>query len=146
MRAKLGLFTPEPDDAALADDLLDWMQRRAADFTNTFVALTAGRAARRHGDGRSGCRGLAAPAGGAPRPPAAVAGRRSPSLMRRHNPAVIPRNHHVEAALVAATDGDVSGVERLLAALAAPYDHDRDAGPFNSPGPDPRPYRTFCGT
>src|SRR4051795_12640950 len=40
MRAKLGLFTEEDGDKALADDLLAWMQRRSADFTNTFRSLT----------------------------------------------------------------------------------------------------------
>ena len=67
--------------------------------------------------------------------------------MRRHNPAVIPRNHHVEAALEAATgDDDLSVTERLLDVLATPYDHDRDLAPFSAPAPDARPYRTFCGT
>src|SRR5215210_5024855 len=36
MRAKLGLFTREPDDEALVTDLLAWMERASADFTNTF--------------------------------------------------------------------------------------------------------------
>ena len=39
MRAKLGLFTREDDDAALINDLLAWMHRRSADFTNTFRLL-----------------------------------------------------------------------------------------------------------
>ena len=43
MRAKLGLFTQEDEDKALVDDLLTWMHRRSADFTNTFRALTLGR-------------------------------------------------------------------------------------------------------
>ena len=43
MRAKLGLFTSEDGDKALVDDLLAWMHRRSADFTNTFRALTVGR-------------------------------------------------------------------------------------------------------
>ena len=69
------------------------------------------------------------------------------SLMRRHNPAVIPRNHHVEAALEAATgDGDLSVMARLLDVLATPYDHDRDVRTFSDPAPDAPPYRTFCGT
>jgi uncharacterized protein YdiU (UPF0061 family) len=67
-------------------------------------------------------------------------------LMRRNNPAVIPRNHHVEAALAAADDGELSVMQRLLDVLAAPYDHDRDPGDFGEPGVSPRPYRTFCGT
>src|SRR4051794_22800781 len=42
MRKKLGLFNEEPGDRALVNDLLAWMQRTAADFTNTFRALTGG--------------------------------------------------------------------------------------------------------
>ena len=45
MRAKLGLFTREDEDEALVNDLLAWMQRRSADFTNTFRMLTGGRLA-----------------------------------------------------------------------------------------------------
>lgn len=146
MRAKLGLVTEEPGDRQLADDLLAWMLRRSADFTNTFRALAAGvRPAqsaspdpeldawhdrldlRRARDGRSPAEARA--------------------LMRRHNPAFIPRNHKVEAALAAAGDrDDWSELTRLLDVVTAPYDHDRDLPEFSAPGePDPR-YRTFCGT
>ena len=56
--------------------------------------------------------------------------------MRRHNPAVIPRNHRVEEALQAATsDDDLSVMQRLLDVLASPYDHERDlAGSAPRPG------------
>ncbi len=67
--------------------------------------------------------------------------------MRQHNPAFIPRNHNVEAALTAATTNhDFSVMERLLEVLATPYDHERDLPMFSAPGSDERPYRTFCGT
>ena len=67
--------------------------------------------------------------------------------MRRHNPAVIPRNHKVEQALEAATQADdYSVMERLLEVLATPYDHGRDAPEFSAPDSAGRPYRTFCGT
>ena len=75
MRAKLGLFTQEEEDKALVDDLLAWMQQRSADFTNTFRALTTRAPARRPHERRSRARGVASPVGGAPRAPAAVAGR-----------------------------------------------------------------------
>jgi uncharacterized protein YdiU (UPF0061 family) len=69
------------------------------------------------------------------------------ALMRRHNPAVIPRNHNVEAALAAAnTSQDYSAMHRLLDVLATPYDHERDAPAFSEPGSSQLPYRTFCGT
>jgi len=67
--------------------------------------------------------------------------------MRRNNPAFVPRNHLVEAALGAATeDHDFSVMERLLGVLAKPYDHDRDLPEFTNPGPRADRYRTFCGT
>src|SRR5690606_24534921 len=37
MRAKLGLFEADPDDAALVNDLLTWMTKTRADYTWTFV-------------------------------------------------------------------------------------------------------------
>jgi uncharacterized protein YdiU (UPF0061 family) len=67
--------------------------------------------------------------------------------MRRHNPAVIPRNHKVEEALAAASDHhDLSVMHRLLDVLASPYDHDLDLPDFTSPSAGREPYRTFCGT
>ena len=75
MRAKLGLFTREDDDEALVNDLLAWMQRRSADFTNTFRSLTSRPSGRRLNRRRSGARGLALSLGGAPRAAAAVARR-----------------------------------------------------------------------
>ena len=142
MRAKLGLFTAEDGDKALVDDLLDWMQRHDADFTNTFVALTRGLRIGDDGDAAAWQRRWTERRARQPQPAAEGEG-----LMRRHNPAVIPRNHLVEAALQAATDhGDVSVMGRLLDVLAAPYDHDRDLAAFTAPAPDATPYRTFCGT
>src|SRR5687767_758840 len=107
MRAKLGLFNEAPEDKALAGDLLAWMERRSADFTNTFAALTTGRfdaqttadAEFRTWQARLEAR----------RQQQAQSRVEAEHLMRRHNPAFIPRNHLVEEALVAATaEGDLS--------------------------------------
>ena len=141
LRAKLGLFTREDGDQALADDLLAWMQRRSADFTNTFQSLTSGRliadAATADPEIEAWQRRLAERRGRQPQSPA-----EAESLMRRHNPAFIPRNHKVEEALEAATDADdYSVMERLLDVLATPYDHERDAPMFNTASPAGRPYR-----
>jgi uncharacterized protein YdiU (UPF0061 family) len=147
MRGKLGLATEEDDDVALAEALLAWMHETRADFTNTFRALSAP-------DGPSvallGEPGFAtwhaqwqarlAREGAVPEARAA--------RMQRHNPAIIPRNHKVEAALTAAADhGDLAPLERLLAALATPFDHARVPAEFAEPADSgARPYRTFCGT
>src|SRR5687768_7752282 len=143
MRAMLGLFTSEDDDEALVNSLLAWMRGRSADFTNTFRSLFNGtpkgapydeefEAWHRRWEGR-----LA-------RQPQSRD--ESYTLMRQHNPAVIPRNHNVEAALTAASAGDYSVMGQLLEVLAAPYDHGRDLAMFTAPGPGDRSYRTFCGT
>ena len=146
MRAKLGLFTEEPDDQSLADDLLTWMHQRSADFTNTFRTLTT--STLMDGPGASDAalaewhQRLAAR-----RARQSQSGVEVEALMRRHNPSVIARNHLVEEALAAATTaGDFSVMARLLDVLAAPYDHDRPVSRFTSPEVSGRPYRTFCGT
>jgi serine/tyrosine/threonine adenylyltransferase len=156
MRAKLGLFTQEEGDEALVDDLLAWMQRRSADFTNTFRLLTR----LRQGFGGQASEGLVGDSTNADRELeawhrrlTARRGRQPQStaeaedLMRRHNPAFIPRNHKVEEALQAATNADdYSVMERLLDVLATPYDHGRDLPMFSTSSSGEQPYRTFCGT
>jgi uncharacterized protein YdiU (UPF0061 family) len=150
MRAKLGLFTQEAEDKALADDLLAWMHKRSADFTNTFRSLTNGQAiecANASADPADAefeaWRGrLDARRARQPQPPAEVE-----ALMRRSNPAFIPRNHKVEEALLAATEGhDLAVLEQLLDVLTSPFDYSRDLPAFSTPGADQRSYRTFCGT
>ncbi len=146
VRAKLGLFTQEDGDQALVDDLLAWMQRRSADFTNTFRSLTGGRpiedVTSADPEVEAWQRRLVARRGRQPQSPG-----EAEALMRRHNPAFIPRNHNVEEALEAATSaGDFSVMERLLDVLASPYDHGRDAPMLGTPSSSEWPYQTFCGT
>ena len=143
MRAKLGLFTHEPEDLQLVEDLLAWMHQQSADFTNTFRALTAGNLPDR-ADPSFDTWHLRLTARRTRQPQSRT---EVHALMRGANPAVIPRNHLVEAALQAATTtGDLSVMTRLLDVLATPYDHDRDVPAFTAPGDPGRPYRTFCGT
>jgi uncharacterized protein YdiU (UPF0061 family) len=146
MRAKLGLFTPEPDDTALVADLLDWMQRGKADFTNTFRALSDATAAPDAAtsdpafeawQGRWQSRRARQP----------QSDTEAAALMRRHNPAFIPRNHKVEEALEAAAAGhDFAVMEDLLDVLRRPYDYAADRPDFRRPGAGGERYRTFCGT
>ncbi len=146
MRGKLGLFTEEADDGALAEELLRAMHEARADYTHTF-------------------RNLRPPATAAPDLPADAAFAawqqswaarlaRQPqpwnevlALMNAHNPAVIPRNHEVEAALAAANTNDLAPLERLHAALSKPYDETgQPAELLNPPPPGTPACRTFCGT
>ncbi|MEP7117368.1 MAG: protein adenylyltransferase SelO [Acidobacteriota bacterium] len=148
MRAKLGLFTVEADDAELAHGLLAWMRDTRADFTNSFRGLSVSASA--------------AAASPVPADAAFCAWRdrwqarqtrqaqtatEMAALMQRHNPAVVPRNHQVEAALTAAVSaGDLDPLETLIGVLAAPYDAAAPAEFTSPPPPDSAPYRTFCGT
>jgi serine/tyrosine/threonine adenylyltransferase len=146
MRRKLGLFSEESDDAALIGTLLTWMQKTRADFTNTFAALADMKSTdearssdeeflRWHGQWQARLG----------RQPNSLA--ESEVLRRAHNPAFIPRNHLVEAALSAAEQNDMSVFERLLTVLATPYDHARHAPEYGEPAPESGAgYQTFCGT
>ncbi len=63
------------------------------------------------------------------------------------NPAVIARNHRVEAAIVAAKQGDLAPFDGLLAAVRRPFAADADALPWMTPPtPGERVLQTFCGT
>jgi uncharacterized protein YdiU (UPF0061 family) len=68
--------------------------------------------------------------------------------MRRVNPWIIPRNHRVEEALAAATEGDLAPFERLLAALRRPFDEAPELASYAVPAPanETACYQTFCGT
>ena len=142
MRAKLGLFTEEADDRVLVDDLLDWMRHTSADFTNTFRLLIT--PPPEQGDAAFEAWLVRWQARRARQPHASAEGA---NLMRRHNPAVIPRNHKVEEALESATAGrDLAPLLALLDVLASPFDHERDLGGYDAPAALSAPYRTFCGT
>lgn len=147
MRRKLGLFNEEPEDSALIDTLLQWMQQNEADYTNTFRALSG---ESREQDAlleneafrfwhsawmaRRGRQEESASAGEA--------------LMQSANPAVIPRNHKVEEALEAAVEqNDLSVLHRLLTVLANPYDYTMERPDYQRPaGAEACGYETFCGT
>ena len=67
--------------------------------------------------------------------------------MDRVNPIYIPRNHLVEEALAAATEGDTGPTERLLEAVSDPFRERPGLEKYAEPAPESfGPYRTFCGT
>jgi serine/tyrosine/threonine adenylyltransferase len=157
-RAKLGLDEEHaaPTDDALADAWLDLLHAQAVDFTLAWRQLA--HAAEGH---EAPLRALFADrdaldawlvrwrdrlatidaAGG---PGAALRAAR----MRRVNPWIIPRNHRVEEALAAATEGDLGPFERLLAVLQRPFDETPDNAAYAEPAPAAVTacYQTFCGT
>ncbi|HEU0152230.1 MAG TPA: YdiU family protein [Arenimonas sp.] len=146
-RRKLGLATEAADDEALARDFLEALQAVEADFTLSYRALSGAT----RGD-----------EGGLPKTPAMDAWlarwrerlAREPgeaasraAALDAANPAVIPRNHRVEAALAAAAEGDLAPFEALLAAVRRPFDDGPPQRPFMAaPVPEERVTHTFCGT
>jgi uncharacterized protein YdiU (UPF0061 family) len=145
MHDKLGL-PDHLDDAVtspLVDELLALLQDNHVDHTSFFRRL--GEAAR--GDAEP-VRGLfsdvAAFDGWSQRWRALGP---DAELMDRVNPAYIPRNHLVEEALTAATEGDVGPLEGLLEAVTSPFEERPGLERYAEPAPeDFGAYRTFCGT
>jgi uncharacterized protein YdiU (UPF0061 family) len=69
------------------------------------------------------------------------------AAMDRVNPRYIPRNHLLEAALTAATDGDLAPVTRLLDVLADPFTERPDQADYAGPAPESfGRHITYCGT
>lgn len=69
-------------------------------------------------------------------------------LMRRHNPVVIPRNHHIEEVIrECEQDGTTTLAERFLQVLRSPYVELEQTADFQDPPSDgDQGYHTFCGT
>jgi uncharacterized protein YdiU (UPF0061 family) len=143
MRAKLGLPEGLEDDVtvSLAEELLTLLRDGRVDLTSCFRAL--GAAARGDVDpARNLFLDLAGFDAWAQRWRALGP---DAERMDRANPVYIPRNHLVEEALTAATDGDLAPLHRLLEALTQPFDERPGLERYAAPGPG-GPYRTFCGT
>lgn len=147
MRTKLGLFGEEDEDETLISTLLSWMQEKKADYTNTFCSLITEDISKDElfQDGtfldwhrRWQIRLIKN------NKPIEVSLR----LMRATNPLIIPRNHKVEEALVAASiNGDLVPMYNLLEVLKRPYDGRPEVAPYQSPpAPSEHVYQTFCGT
>jgi uncharacterized protein YdiU (UPF0061 family) len=154
MRRKIGLESEQGSDGELIRELLATMKAGGADFTLTFRRLAP-------------C--VEEPAGDASlldlfEPSSGIAdwlrrwrerlasepqdGTQRAANMRRVNPAFIPRNHRLEAALEAAsTHGDFGPFHQLLNVLEHPHDDQPGCGEFEQPpGPGEQVLRTFCGT
>jgi len=150
LAGKLGL-AGAPVDRPLIDDLLSVMNQHGADWTGTFRALA------------EELRGNPAPLDDlVPRDQtepwlerwrAALTEQDrdaadTADTMDRVNPLYILRNHHLDAALRAATDGDLGPFENLLDAVTHPFDRRDEWADYASPAPGEfsQSFQTFCGT
>ena len=146
MRDKLGLFGEDIKDQILIMDLLTWMHKNKADYTNTFCFLMNEKFSfnekynnedfiiwKKRWDDRLKLNNNTQ--------------EKYLKLMHATNPLVIPRNHMVEEALTAANNGDLEVMNKLLAVLKKPYKNQNSIVDFQSPAPSSnKVYQTFCGT
>ncbi|MDC3335712.1 YdiU family protein [Opitutales bacterium] len=146
MGSKLGFAETGQEDEKLITELLDWMHKNSADFTNTFLnlckeeipdgALYASESfqswhVRWQDRLKKEEQGLET----------------SFALMRSVNPAVIPRNHKVEEALQAGEAGNFKPFHDLLHAVEKPYMNGDHLLPYQAPPqPGEKVLQTFCGT
>lgn len=166
MREKFGFFNDEPEDVALIESFLMYLQKHDLDYTNAFVALSTNATTidafvlsllDKHQEGTTliqenilkdtgFCAWFDALQARLKRQNQTQAMR--VALMHRVNAKVIPRNHLVEDALAAAQVGYLSLVHQLLSVVTAPY------APFAgdvlyTQAPSlvfDTQYKTFCGT
>ena len=156
-RRKLGLLqataADDEADTALVADWLALLQRQALDFTLAWRHL-AGAAEGRAEPLRDLAVDRAALDAWLARWQARLArdghadGATRAAAMRRASPAVIPRNHLVDEALAAATEGDLAPFDALLAALRDPWQEAALSTRYAEPAPTEvtARFRTFCGT
>jgi len=146
MRDKLGLYGEDKDDKNLITELLNWMQKNKADYTNTFCFLMnekfsidekynnkdflvwkkkwQSRLILNHNNQENYLK-----------------------LMHSVNPLVIPRNHKVEEALIAANNENTTPMKNLIKVLENPYSNQENISDFQLPNPlENGKYQTFCGT
>jgi uncharacterized protein YdiU (UPF0061 family) len=152
IRAKLGLPGGTLDDEALVGDLLALMQDQQVDWTSLLRALSSvlrdDPAPARLLFGEPGAFDAWSARWLAELDARAVAVVAAADAMDRVNPVYVPRNHLVEEALAAATAGDMAPFERLLDAIARPYDARPRLERYAAPAPVAfgDGYQTFCGT
>jgi serine/tyrosine/threonine adenylyltransferase len=153
MRRKLGLTQARADDAELISTLLQCLRTESTDFTlffdrfSTYAGDTtiATELLALFSDKTAISNWLATWATRCAQEQVQPAARTQAMMLA--NPVMIPRNHLVEAALRAASNGDLTVFTQLLAAITTPYSAQWRVTRFSQPPqPGERVLETFCGT
>ncbi len=142
---KAGLEEQQQGDESLLELLLDTMRKEKLDYTQTFSQITQSLVDNTpvpeplkpwYQQWRKRLEYTATPL------------EEVADSMRRQNPLLIPRNHHVEAVLEQCIDsGTATTAEPFLEALRQPYTLNEYSAPYlDPPIDDDRGYQTFCGT
>ena len=145
MKDKLGLFGLDDKDKFLILDLLTWMHKKKADYTNTFCHLMdlTPKKNELYDDNdlmhwKKRWKERLSKNKGTPK--------KYLELMKKNNPLVIPRNQKVEEALAAAEKNDLKPLNQLLEILKDPYTKKSDILDYQIPNNSDKRYQTFCGT
>lgn len=141
MREKFGLFDEIQDnDTTLMENFLDLAQTHSIDFTLGFRALSepTSDSLLKLFDDKAGI--LSWYEQWSER----LEGKHDWGRMQRVNPAIIPRNHWVEATIQAAVDGDWTLFHEFENALQSPFTE--NAKFSQPPAANERVQATFCGT
>ncbi len=145
---KLGLTSFQQEDQKLLFSLLNRLKERNMDYTTSFDLLTkslmseaaASQAKNEFGDSFELWQQRLSEQ--------QENSQKIYDLMRQHNPVVIPRNHHVEAAIQECEQhGKVTLAESFLNVLRSPYEELATTSQYQDPPEDgDKDYQTFCGT
>jgi uncharacterized protein YdiU (UPF0061 family) len=135
--AKLGIAKTIETDAQLARDLLTISHSHELDFTILFHNLTNMNECITETDNTDLNDWLN-------RWHVETQGRRDPNLIQQSNPAVIPRNHQVEAVITAAVNGNFAPFHEMLSAVTRPYEPNVKF--MTAPKAHEVVQATFCGT
>ena len=146
MRKKLGLKGEEIKDEGLIVELLSWMHKNKADYTNTFCFLMDENF--QHNKIYNDENFLTWKERWKER---LKLNNNTPekylNLMKSVNPLVIPRNHKVEEVLESANNNDLSPLKKLIKVLEKPYEKTKEDIDYQSPAPiSDKKYKPFCGT
>ncbi|MDQ6955047.1 MAG: YdiU family protein [Mariprofundaceae bacterium] len=144
MGKKLGLKSMDEKDEPFIQELLNRMQQKQLDYTRTFDALTKSLDEEQpeikdqlglvYANWKKRLLQQNLPLDDIQ------------SLMRRHNPVVIPRNHHVESILqICEQTGDMNAAKEFLKVLESPYKELPETHRYQDEVSDTH-YQTFCGT
>jgi serine/tyrosine/threonine adenylyltransferase len=141
-RRKLGLYDIRDPDEALAHDWVALLTEQRVDHTLAWRRLADLDALRPMFSDHAALDAWLA------RWQARVDDDALPERLRAANPRIVPRNHHVEQAIDAAYDGDLSPFDRLLEATRDPFGDDPAYDDLAEPAPPGflDGYQTFCGT
>ena len=148
MGRKIGLPDMCPGDGQLVTSLLERMEQRGLDYTQTFGLLTRAAGSEQAAREQEPDLGSWVHAWRTRLADQASSPEQAQALMRQHNPLVIPRNHHVEA-VIARCSGtlEAAPAEHLLGVLRSPYEELPTTAQYQDPPADgDRNYKTFCGT